>query len=237
MARNNTIRNLVNGAFPDLTEGGHFWGDYSTAASLPNVAADAADVEVGDLACVGGVLRTCRVATSGSAVWEEVGGGAGAAWVWPAYTPDGSALTALGTSVTVSASTVLHYTDITISTRKTCTGVGLLMGTTITTGNVKISLFDEDGTLLVSTASTDVTGLTADVFNQIAWTATQTLAPGRYFVGVALDNTTDEIQCLDATHPIAICDAEGGHVYATPDDITAIATTFTADECPIFYLY
>ena len=230
-------RNLNPSKAPELEWGGKDWGSYSAVGSLPNVAADAADVAIGDVASVGGVRYVCTTATSGSAVWKVTSPTEGAAWLWPAYTPDGGALTALGTSVTASASTVIHYTDITIPHRRVVTGVGLLVGTTLTTDSCKVHLFDSSGALLASSASTLMSGLTADTFNQIALTAAQTVSPGRYFVGVSINGTTAEIQCLDATHPIAICEAEGSHVYATPDDLTSIATTFTADVAPIFYLY
>jgi len=236
-----TELNLISGRETGL------WGMFDSVSELPNVSGATIQdtrgfLEVGHHAMVRvasapPVLYVCTTATAAAAVWKIASAVTGEAWVWPAYMPDGAALTALGTSINVDASTSLYYTDIGIPRRMTCTGVGLLMGTTITTDNTKVSLYDSAGALIIATASTDDTGLTADVFNQIAWTTAQLLEPGRYFVGVALDGTTDEIQVIDATHPVCICEKETGHVYATPADIASIATTFTADVAPIFYLY
>ena len=221
------------------------WGEYASAANLPNVSGSNADdndlLRKGDTATVDAQLYICTVPAAGGATWRPDTPLTGEAWVWPAFRPAGDvALTGIGTSVTADAATSIYYTDIGIRRRMTCTGVALLAGTVVTTDNATLTLHDSAGAVVISTASYDVTGFTADVFGQVPWTAVQTLNPGRYFVSVAVDGTTFEFQCLAATQPITICEKETGHVYATPSAIASIATAstaFTADVAPIFYLY
>lgn len=68
---------------------GHF-GNYAAAAQLPNVVGatvQTAELAVGDLASVAGILYVCTTATLGAAVWAVVGSGVGAAVESDAWVP------------------------------------------------------------------------------------------------------------------------------------------------------
>lgn len=222
---------------PSLTWGGYNWGDFSSAASLPNVSDDGDNVQAGDLATVSGQLYICRTPTSGSAVWDPQ-----TALTHPSrlfnfpVTNGAGALTAIGTSVNAAAATTLLYSEIFVPFPMTVTNINVLQGTAVGTDKMRALLFDEDGAFLVGTAVAGKDTAGADTFLQIALTAATLLPPGRYYVGVKMDGTTDELQCLSAGSPMLITEEETGHTFAGNDDITSVATTFTADVGPIVFL-
>lgn len=102
----------------------------------------------------------------------------------------------------------------------------------VASGNLKAILYNKDGTVIASSASTAMSG--TDAFQRIPFTAVLNLRPGRYFVGLQIDNTTARVNM----HPIGNFAAfkKTGEVYGTPTAITPVAT-FTADIGPMGGLY
>lgn len=219
------------------------WGEYSSAASLPNVGADAADVQAGDMATVSGRLYVCRSGTSGSAVWDALDATA-------ASTPSrifnvpglsdlaGADISAGGKSITAAGATSLYYGEIFIPYRFTITNINVLQGTTgVGTDNMRVHLYNSAGTHLAQNAVAGEATSGADTFLQCALETAYTAAPGRYFVGVAMAGTTTEFQVVAASCPYGISEVEGGHAFAEDGvDITSVATGFTADAAPVFFL-
>lgn len=102
----------------------------------------------------------------------------------------------------------------------------------VASGNVKVILYNKDGLVIASSASTAMSG--TDAFQRIPFAAPINLKPDKYFVGLQVDNTTARVNM----HPIGNFAAfkKTGEVYGTATAITPIAT-FTADVGPMGGLY
>lgn len=242
MARVNSTdfpRNITDPGFNGLVAGKFHWGEYASTASLPNVAADGKAVAAGDLACVGGRTYECVTPTSGSAVWHPLVAITGATRVFTQPVNLNAAnLTGVGTDAAAAAATDIDYVEFEIPRRMSLTGAACLNGTTVGTNLVIYSLHNSAGTFVVGTDPTGTLGAGADVFQEIAFTAVTSVAPGRYFLGLKVNGTTHQHQRASAGSPMRICEREGSHVFLTAgESITSLATTFTADRAPIGYVY
>jgi surface antigen len=102
----------------------------------------------------------------------------------------------------------------------------------VASGNLKAYLYNKDGKVIASTASTAMSG--TDAFQRIPWSAPINLQPGVYYVGLQVDNTTARFN----THPFGNFGAskKTGEVYGTGTTITP-PTTFTAGQGPMGGLY
>lgn len=231
-------RALNPGGREDLIHGKFHWGEYASEATLPNVSDDDLEVKAGDQACVGGRTYECRTPTSGSAAWHPVTALTHPTRVFNVRPGAAAAnLTGVGTDAAADAATSLYYTEIFVPHRMLVTGIACLNGTTVGTDKQRYLLFDSSGAFLVGTATAGATSSGADVFQEIALTAPTVIGPGRYYVGFKRDGTTDGFQTLTAGQPVVICEKETGHTFAGNDDITSVATTFTAGTAPVCYLY
>lgn len=218
------------------------WGEYATFANLPNssgAAVTSSDLlRKGDHATVGGFRVVCQDPTPSAAVWYYSDPPTGSAWVFNVpINANAANLAGIGTDAAVDAATSLYYTEIFVPRRMTLTGAAVLNGTTVGTDNIRTLLFDSDGAFIIGSATAGVLGAGADVFQAVAFTAATTVSPGRYFVGYKANGTTHQTQKLSAGSAMVICEKETGHTFAGNDDITSVATTFTADVAPIVRLY
>lgn len=142
-----------------------------------------------------------------------------------------------GTNLTVVV-TELYVAEVRIPANCTVTGVSVFWGDA-TEGNAKVCLFDSAGTRVAISASTDVSGHTADAYSTRIPFATPYAAvgPATYYVGVIADNTSHRIN----THVIGDFAAGKitGLVYATEAGYATITppTTFTTGLGPIASLY
>jgi hypothetical protein len=132
---------------------------------------------------------------------------------------------------TTPATTETYIAEVAINAPMLVTGVAVFNGS-VASGNIKVGLFNSAGTLVASSASTAMSG--TDAFQRVAFSSTYQAAPGRYYVGLQVDNTTARIN----THPIGNFGAskKTGEVYGTFTTITP-PTTFTANQGPMGGLY
>jgi hypothetical protein len=146
-------------------------------------------------------------------------------------------LSSLGTSTTPVAGTV-YYADVFIpETAKVLTGVGVLNAATVGTNKWVVGLFDSSGALLANSALAGATTSGANAFQQVAFTATYTVKkPGRYWIGVQLDGTTDRFRTIAAATWIDVLTTSATGTFGTLAALTP-PTTFTADVGPIAYVY
>lgn len=221
-----------------------FWGVYDAAADLPNVSGSSTQsqfLQIGHLAStnIGGVVvpKICTTATQGAAVWNDLVPATFPTRVFnmPVNT-NGANLTAIGTDAAADAATSLYYSEILIPYRMTVTNINVLQGTTVGTDKLRGLLFDSAGAFVIGTATAGQATSGADTFLQIALTAATLCEPGRYYVGVKANGTTDGFQTMSAGSPMLITEKEGSHTFAGNDDITSVPTTFTADVGPIVFL-
>lgn len=111
------------------------------------------------------------------------------------------------------------------------TGFALFNGSAVA-GNVKAILYNKDGVVVASSASTAQSG--TDAFQRLPFSAAVNLPAGTYYIGVQCNNTSARIN----THPIGNFGAskKTGEVYGTATTITP-PTTFTANLGPMGGLY
>jgi hypothetical protein len=134
--------------------------------------------------------------------------------------------------------TELYVAEVFIPCNMTVTGVAVFWGAA-TNGNAKVMLFDSAGARVAISASTDVSGFTADSYGtRIPFTATYAAkGPATYYVGVICDDNTNDIN----THILGNFGAGKieSLVYATEAGYATITvpTTFTTGLGPIATLY
>lgn len=140
-----------------------------------------------------------------------------------------------GTDATPSVSEA-YYAAVMIPGNMTVTGVAVFLGSA-TEGNMKVGLFNSAGALLATSASTDVSGVSADTYFRIAFTATYAaVGPATYYVGILNDNTGNRFNA----HTFGDFPASKttGETYASGfTTISSPATTFTTALGPIASLY
>lgn len=134
--------------------------------------------------------------------------------------------------------TELYVAEVFIPCNMTVTGAAVFWGAA-TNGNAKICLFNSSGTRVAISASTDVSGFTADSYGtRIAFSAAYAAkGPATYYLGVICDDNTNDIN----THILGNFGAGKitGLVYATEAGYASITppTTFTTGLGPIATLY
>lgn len=117
----------------------------------------------------------------------------------------------------------------------TATGVAVLNGATVGTDKLIGCLFSNTGAVVATSALAGTTTAGADAFQTLDFTAPVALSPGRYFIGVQCDGTTDTTRRIAASTYLNAASVTAG-VFGTVAAITAPTTT-TADAGPIGYLY
>jgi hypothetical protein len=150
----------------------------------------------------------------------------------------GNAATAAadGTNLDVVV-TELYVAECFVPANCTVTGVALFMGAN-TNGNAKVMLFDSTGARVAISASTNVSGFTADSYTRVDFTAPYAaVGPATYYVGVINDDNTNDLN----THVVGNFGAGKitSLVYGTPAGYASITvpTTFTTGLGPIATLY
>jgi hypothetical protein len=132
----------------------------------------------------------------------------------------------------------MYVAEVFIPANCTVTGAAVMWGDA-TNGNAKVALFNSAGTRVALSASTDVSGFTADSYGtRIAFSAPYAaVGPATYYVGVICDDNTNRIN----THTLGNFGAGKieSLVYATEAGYATITppTTFTTGLGPIATLY
>lgn len=149
----------------------------------------------------------------------------------------GTALTAFDTNGRAHTAGTTGFTEIQVPEFMLVTGAAVLNGTTVGTDKWLYSLYTSAGALLRNTDTAGVLTANASVFQEIAFTSTIVLAPGRYFVGVQCNGTTDTSRALLSTHqPNVLTGSVAGTFGTVPSTIT-VPTTHTTAVGRVMYLY
>jgi hypothetical protein len=143
-------------------------------------------------------------------------------------TPLGAiALTSYNTNGTVHVAGTMNLAEIQVPDVMQVTGVGVLNGTTVGTNNMLVALYDTNGALLRNSAVAGVVTAGASAFQEISFTTPITLIPGRYFIGVQMNGTTDTTRRLVSTfQPNTLTTSVAGTFGTIPATIT-VPTTHT----------
>jgi hypothetical protein len=134
--------------------------------------------------------------------------------------------------------TELYVAEVFIPANCTVTGMSVFNGAN-TNGNMKVMLFSSSGSRVAISASTDVSGHTADAYGtRIPFgTPYSAVGPATYYVGVICDTNTHDLN----VHTVGNFGAGKitGLTYGTEAGYATISvpTTFTADLGPIATLY
>jgi hypothetical protein len=147
-------------------------------------------------------------------------------------------LLANNTSLTPVSGT-RYYASVQVGTQgggnTTLTGVQVLVGAVGGTNNWLVELHDSTGALVATSALAGVLVGTAGTWQQIAFTAPVSVAPGTYFIVVQLNGTTARLAALNAPGVPLLTGSSVG-VFGTSAAITP-PTTYTAGVGPVATLY
>lgn len=227
------IRQSGNAAVPtgktlDIESGGALTSGGTTMLNGSGALTPTTLVVSSTLAATGAITPTGGVAAAGgfsaSARLCHTGG------VPALASTDGTNLSAVVTE--------LYVAEVFIPCNVTVTGAAVFWGDA-TEGNAKIALYTSAGTRVALSASTDVSGYTADSYGtRIAFaTPYSAVGPATYYLGVICDNSGNRIN----THTLGNFGAGKitGLVYATEAGYASITvpTTFTTGLGPIATLY
>lgn len=156
---------------------------------------------------------------------------------WPNIALGSAALTGYETNGVAQTAGTINYSEIYVPFAQTWTGVGILNGTTVGTHNLLVVLYGTNGVLLANSAVAGVVSASANVFQNVAFTAPIPLPPGRYFIGSQFSGTTPTPRHLLAANGSNVIGGTVAGTFGTvPSSITP-ATTFTTAVAPICQLY
>lgn len=147
------------------------------------------------------------------------------------------ALTSFETNGVAQTAGTFNTIEIYVPYFNVWTGIGVLNGTTVGTNKYVVGLWGTNGALIANSAVAGVLTANASVFQNVAFTNTVPLLPGRYIIGVQLDGTTDTVRhMLVANGAQPSCSTIAGTFGTVPSTIT-VPSTFTTALAPISWLY
>ena len=156
---------------------------------------------------------------------------------FPCISLGSAALTTYETNGVAPVAGSWNLTEIFVPFWQTWTGIGKLNGTTVATDKNIVALFGTDGKLLANSDPAGTTTATASVFQNQAFLTPITLPPGRYFLGVQSNGTTDTLRHILAANGSNVCTSETAGTFGTiPASLTPPAT-FTTAKGVITQLY
>lgn len=141
----------------------------------------------------------------------------------------------LGTDGVHVAGTV-YFSEIFVPTTISATKLAVLNGTVAGTDKLILALYDNTGTKVVTTDLAGTTSSGTDSFQEIALTATTTLAgPQRYFLALQCNGTTAKTRKIAASTFLNAADSTTGTFGTLPATIT-VPTATSADKGPLGYI-
>lgn len=159
----------------------------------------------------------------------------------PRYLPviplGSAALTGYETNGVAQTAGAINLVEIFVPYIQTWTGAGFLNGTTVGTDKAIVALFGTDGTRLAYSALAGTTTAGASAMQNVAFTSTITLLPGRYFLGLQMNGATDTIRHLLAANGANVCGSTTAGTFGTIPSTMTVPSTFTTAVAPIMQLY
>lgn len=185
-------------------------------------------------------VETMQVVTQGgnSELLPNAGRGAITAPAGPSIIPvvPLTAFASAGTS-NVHVAGTLHLSEVYVPAWNTFTGIGVLNGATVGTDNMLVALYDSAGALVANSAVAGVLSANANTFQNVAFTAAQTLAPGRYFLGVQMNGTTATTRKLKAADSPNVLTRSSTGTFGTIPATVTVPSAFVDVAGVIAYLY
>jgi hypothetical protein len=234
------------------TNGGILLGSVTNAKAIGNTVKDMAGIGIRNQSAQGIVVGNSSYQNTGedfsnTAVgavvygnwFQDQGASAGvpitAKLRYPTIPVGSVAYGSLGTSTTPVAGTI-YWAEVWIDACKSLTGIGILNGATVGNDKHIVAIYRNDGTLLANSNTAGVTTSGADAFQEIAFTAATVVAPGRYWIALQMNGTTDRFRSIAASTFVDVKTKSAAGSFGTLTALT-VPTTFTADVGPIAYAY
>lgn len=156
---------------------------------------------------------------------------------WPAIAMGGTATTAFETNGVAPVAGSINLIEIFVPFHQTWTGAGVLNGTTVGTDNFIVALYGSNGARLANSALAGTLSAGASVFQNIPFTQTIELVPGRYFIGVQSNGTTATLRHNLVANGAANCASVTAGVFGTIPATMTVPATFTTAVGVISQLY
>lgn len=150
-----------------------------------------------------------------------------------------AALTGYNTNGSVHVAGTVNIAEIYVPYYNTWTGLGWLNGTTVGTASNKFvgALYSSSGALITTTALGGTASAGASVMQNVAFLAPQFLAPGRYFLGLQCEGTTDTTRKILAANGANMMTTSFTGTFGTIPASFTVPTTFTTAVGVIMQLY
>jgi len=163
-------------------------------------------------------------------------------WVNGTASDDGAGADSQGGTATAFTAADVKVGQCDILERCLLTGIRVLAATPVSTDQLLVALYDYKGNPLAWSAIAGTAFPTANTYGSIAFTAPyEVVIPGKYFLGVAANGTTDKVQVMDATvGQIGDVSVVGGTVASAWTDgsaPTAITVPTTVGAVPVLCTY
>lgn len=156
---------------------------------------------------------------------------------WPCINLGSAALSGYETAGVAPSAGAINLTEIYVPFHQTWTGAGVLNGTTVGTDNFIVALYGSNGARLATSALAGTLSAGASVFQNIPFTQTIELVPGRYFIGVQSNGTTATLRHLLAANGSNICTSTTAGTFGTIPATMTVPATFTTAVGVITQLY
>jgi hypothetical protein len=156
----------------------------------------------------------------------------------PSVVPIGSvAYASFGNATTFGASGTTQVASLHVPFNLTVTNINCLQGGTVGTNSVIGILYNTAGTKIANSATAGIATVGANTFLVLPLTAPLAIqGPGRYFVGLMPNGSTDNFRGVAASTFVNVLSAQvAAGVFGTLPNITP-PTTFSANNGPICFL-
>ena len=155
----------------------------------------------------------------------------------------GTAYTSLNTNGTTLSATTLYCTEVNLPTNKLLTGIALLNGTTASTDNHYVVLYDSTGVALANSALAGAIAAGASTYQKYAFTQKFfAVGPAQYFACFQSNGTTDTVRMVvTGTQDTLLTKGQTGAAAYASSLFTigalTVPTTFTTAVGPYVSLY
>lgn len=157
----------------------------------------------------------------------------------PSPNTGGTAYTAINTNGTTLAATTMYCSEIDLPFNKLVTGLGVLNGTTATTDNHLVALYDATGNLIANSAVAGVVASGASTYQNIAFTTSYYLiGPAQYFGCLQTNGTTATVRMIvTGTQDTFLTKGVTAMTFGTIPATFTVPTTFTTAVGPYWEIY
>jgi hypothetical protein len=178
--------------------------------------------------CVGGVWVAGNLAAQNNSPFRVL-----------APNPGAVALSTINTAGTTLAATTMYCNEIDLPASKLATGLGVLNGSTATTDNHLVVLYDATGNLVTNSATAGVLAATPSVYQGISFTTSYYLVgPAVYFGCLQTNGTTATVRMeVTGVNDTYLTKGVTGQTFGTIPATITVPTTFTTAVGPYLTVF